>query len=334
MKAFAEMCAKIGAMKDYVQGGGGNASCKHDGNKMAIKASGFTIGEITETAGYADVDFVKIRAYHTDVPANELEVREKESTPFTMSCVFPNAEGKTLRPSVETGFHSLMKKYVMHTHPVYANVITCAAGGKELAAKILGGMDFIWIPYINPGFSLTLAIKDAIDAYEKETGVFPKVIFLENHGLVTTSDDATECTELHIKVNEMIKAHLGIDDFYAPIELDENGESFVCNNGFVADFISTFGVEEINKSFLYPDQLVYLNAALKDGKISFTNDTMTINAASKEAWAIIETFAAFAYVLASLKKAGLTVHIMDEAATGFINNWESEKYRKSIAAQK
>ncbi len=334
MKAFVEMCAKIGAMKDYVQGGGGNASCKHDGNKMAIKASGFTIGEITETAGYADVDFIKIRAYHTDVPENELEVREKESTPFTMSCVFPNAEGNTLRPSVETGFHSLMKKYVMHTHPVYANVITCAAGGKELADKILADMDFVWIPYINPGFSLTLAIKDAIDAYEAEKGVFPKVIFLENHGLVTTSDDAAECTELHIRVNEAIKSYLKLDDFWANLPVVEKSDAFVCDANFVSDFIDNYGVEEIEKSILYPDQLVYLNAALKDGKISFDGGVLTVKSALKEAMAIVETFAAFAYVINSLSKAGLTVHIMDEAATGFINNWESEKYRKSIAAQK
>lgn len=331
MKTFVEMCAKIGAMKDYVQGGGGNASVKHDGNKMAIKASGFTIGEITETSGYADVDYIKIREYHTDVPTSELEEREKNSTPFTMSCVFPNAEGKTLRPSVETGFHSLMKKYVMHTHPVYANIITCADGGKELANKILGDMDFVWIPYINPGFSLTLAIKDAIDEYESKKGVFPKVIFLENHGLVTTSDDAEECTNLHIEVNEMIKTYLKSDDFYNSIDLVKVEDAFVCSNAFVSDFTSTFGVDEITRSILYPDQLVYLNAALGEGKISFTENTMTINAASKEAQAIVETFAAFCYVLMSLKKAGLRVHIMDEAATGFINNWESEKYRKSIA---
>ena len=334
MKAFAEMCAKIGAMKDYVQGGGGNASVKHDGDKMAIKASGFTIGEITETSGYADVDYIKIREYHTDVPTSELEEREKNSTPFTMSCVFPNAEGKTLRPSVETGFHSLMKKYVMHTHPVYANIITCADGSKELAAKILGDMDFVWIPYINPGFSLTLAIKDAIDEYEGKTGVFPKVIFLENHGLVTTSDDAEECTNLHIEVNEMIKTYLKSDGFYDSIDLVNEGDALVCRNAFVNDFISTFGADEINRSILYPDQLVYLNAALNDGKITFADGAMTINAAAKEAWAIVETFAAFCYVLMSLKKAGLKVHIMDEAATGFINNWESEKYRKSIASQK
>ncbi len=331
MKDFVKMCAKIGAMKDYVQGGGGNASCKHGENKMAIKASGFTIGEITQTSGYADVDYIKIREYHTDVPTSELEEREKNSTPFTMSCVFPNAEGKTLRPSVETGFHSLMKKYVMHTHPVYANVITCAAGGKELADKILVGMDFVWIPYINPGFSLTLAIKDAIEEYESKTGVFPKIIFLENHGLVTTSDDADECTNLHVEVNEMIKKHLMSDDFYDRIDLEQANDSFVCRNAFVKDFISTFGVNEITKSILYPDQLVYLNAALGEGKISFGDNAMTINAAAKEASAIVETFAAFCYVLMSLKKAGLQVHIMDEAATGFINNWESEKYRKSIA---
>ena len=38
-------------MADYVQGSG-NASVKHDVNKRAIKASGFTIREITETAAY------------------------------------------------------------------------------------------------------------------------------------------------------------------------------------------------------------------------------------------------------------------------------------------
>ncbi len=334
MRDFAKMCAKIGVMKDYVQGGGGNASCKHDENKMAIKASGFTIGEITETSGYANVDYIKIREYHTDVKQNELTERETNSTPFTMSCVFPDSDGNKLRPSVETGFHSIMKKYVMHTHPVYANAITCAVGGRELAKKILGDTDFLWIPYINPGFSLTLVIKDEIEDFEKETGVFPKIIFLENHGLITTSDDADECLELHFKVNEQIKNYLAADDFYASISLKEENGSFICDDSYVAEFINTFGANEIEKTILYPDQLVYLNAALKDGKISFKDNRIVINAPGKEASAIIETFAAFCYVLTAIKKARLSVHTMDDAATGFINNWESEKYRKSIANRK
>ncbi len=330
MKDFVKMCAAIGGMKDYVQGGGGNASCKHSENKMAIKASGFTIGEITENSGYADVDFVKIQEYHTGVKENELAEREANSTPFTMSCVFEDKNGNKLRPSVETGFHSFMKKYVMHTHPVYANAITCAVGGAELAKKILGDVDFIWIPYINPGFSLTLVIKEAMDEYEKRTGNFPKIIFLENHGLITTSDNADECLELHFKVNEMIKAYLGADDFSNSINLTERGNAFICEDAFVSGFVGDFGVEEIEKSVLYPDQLVYLNAAMKDGKIAFSDSSIAINAPRKEALAIIETFAAFCYVLTAIKKAGLCIHTMDEAATGFINNWESEKYRKSV----
>ncbi|MBR5543546.1 MAG: class II aldolase [Oscillospiraceae bacterium] len=334
MKNFVTMCQKIGSMVDFVQGGGGNASCKHNENTMAIKASGFTIREITEVDGYTNVDYLKVKAYHTEAKPEELETREKESTPFTMSCVTPNPAGKTLRPSVEAGFHSLLKKYVMHTHPVYANVVTCAVGGKDLAHEIFVDTDFVWIPYINPGFSLTLAISDAINAYEKETGRFPKVIFLENHGLVTTSDCAEECTKLHIEVNETIKNYLKLSDFYNDLDLVENGDAFVSSAKFIGSFIGKYGVEEIEKTILYPDQLVYLNGGLKEDKITFADGKMTIRAPKKEAMAILETFAAYAYIIDSLRSSGKTVQPMDQAGTDFINNWESEKYRKSISGQK
>ncbi len=334
MKDFITMCQKIGNMADYVQGGGGNASVKHDVNKMAIKASGFTIREITETSGYADVDYIKIKEYHADVEPSEVAEKEKNSTPFTLSCVFPAADGKALRPSVETGFHSLLKKYVMHTHPVYANVVTCAVGGRELAKKIFPDVDFVWIPYINPGFELTLSIKDAINAYEAETGRFPQVIFLENHGLVTTSDDAKECTDLHILINETVKKYLGLSDFYSDLALEEKDGAFVSRASVIAKFIDRYGVEEISKTILYPDQLVYLNAGLSDGKLAFDNGTLTLKTVAKEASAILETFAAYAYVVMSVRDASLTIQTMDEAGRDFINNWESEKYRKSVAEQK
>lgn len=334
MKEFVKMCSKIGAMKDYVQGGGGNASCKHSENIMAIKASGFTIGEITETDGYADVNYIKVRGYHNSAKPEEYEAREKESTPFTLTCVSENPAGKILRPSVEAGFHSIMKKYVMHTHPVYANVITCAGIGEEKIKEILPELDFVWIPYINPGFSLTLAIGDAISKYEMENGVFPKVIFLENHGLVTTSDCAEECTKLHIEVNEAIKKYLNLSDFCTDLAMTEAEDSFVWTSPFVKMFLDKYGVETIKNTILYPDQLVYLNGGLNEGKIAFNDDTMTIKAPKKEAMAIQETFAAYVYVVNSVLTCGMEIRTMDKAGTDFINNWESEKYRKSVAGQK
>ncbi|MBQ6906843.1 MAG: class II aldolase [Clostridia bacterium] len=333
MKKFVEMCQKIGAMPDYVQGGGGNASVKVDGNKMAIKASGYTLKDITEETGYVNVDYVKIKAYHTDVPPEELEMRESESTKYTLSCVFPSADGKALRPSVEAGFHSLMKKYVMHTHPVYTNVIACAEGGKGLAEKICKDLDFVWIPYINPGFSLTLVIQSAISSYENEHGVFPKVIFLENHGLITTSDDADECVELHIKVNNAIKDYLKLKDFYSELKLEKEGEFYIGTSPFVAGFLSEHSTDEIMKTALYPDQLVYLNKGMQEGKIIVYNDYLLFKTSEKEASAIYETFAAFVYITDCLKSLNMNIHNMDSAATGFINNWESEKYRRNVTSK-
>ena len=330
MKDFVVMCKKIGRMTDYVQGGGGNASYKHDGNKMSIKASGFSIGDITEDTGYVDVDYLKIKDYHTAVLLEDVKKKEKEATAFTISCVF-STDGPTLRPSVETGFHSLMKKYVMHTHPVYTNVITCAENGEKLAQEICKDIDFVWIPYINPGFSLTLAIGEAIAAYEHEKGAFPKVVFLENHGLVTTADDAEECARLHIQVNDAIKKHLELKEFYTDFSFKQDNDSFICSAPFVKDYFAKYDLDTIEKIALYPDQLVYLNAGMQEGKITFNNDKVIINAAKKEAMAIFETFAAFAYVVDSIHNSDLSVHTMDAAATGFINNWESEKYRKEMA---
>lgn len=334
MKSFVAMCQKIGNMVDYVQGGGGNASIKHNENTMAIKASGFTIKEITEVDGYTNVDYIKVRDYHTEAKPEELETREKEATPFTMTCVTPNPAGKTLRPSVEAGFHSLLKKYVMHTHPVYANVVTCMVGGKDLAKEIFPDTDFVWIPYINPGFSLTLSIGNAVSEYEKNTSRFPKVIFLENHGLVTTADTAEECTALHIEINEKIKKYLSLSDFSNDLELSENGDTFTSNAKVIGEFVSRYGEEEVSNTILYPDQLVYLNGGLDEGKISFGEGTMTFKTPKKEALAMIETFAAYAYVVMSIRDCGRTVQTMNEAGRDFINNWESEKYRKQVSGQK
>ena len=61
---------------------------------------------------------------------------------------------------------------------------------------------------------------------------------------------------------------------------------------------------------------------------------MIFNTPKKEALAIIETFAAYAYVVMNLRDGGYTVQTMDEAGTDFINNWESEKYRKQVSGQK
>lgn len=181
----------VGNLPEYVQGGGGNTSVKLNDELMAVKASGIKLRQITPKEGYVVINYKNITEYYENVDLSSKTDFEKESVEIAKSNVVEMEGLKVLRPSVEAGFHSIMKKYVLHTHPVYANMLCCNFNGKSMVEDIFGDKKYkcIWIPYINPGFSLTLKIKEEIEKCLDEIGVFPEVIFMENHGLVVTTDD-------------------------------------------------------------------------------------------------------------------------------------------------
>ena len=55
---------------------------------------------------------------------------------------------------------------------------------------------------------------------------------------------------------------------------------------------------------------------------------------AKKAQVLAETLTAVVFVISHIRAAGYPLSTMGEAAKHFIANWESEKYRKSVAEQK
>lgn len=51
----------------------------------------------------------------------------------------------------------------------------------------------------------------------------------------------------------------------------------------------------------------------------------------KNAQVVAETLTAVTFIMDTIRENGYTVSTMGEAAKRFIANWESEKYRKSLA---
>lgn len=204
LSELARMSGIAGARTDYVQGGGGNTSVKLDGGLMAIKASGFRLTQVTETDGFAVVETATLK----DVTA------ERGYQPR--------------RPSVEAGFHALLGKYVLHTHPVYVNLALCSQSMDKRVPEIMGdSYPYISVPYINPGEALSSAIKEKL---RPDT----RAVFMRNHGLVVTAGTADECIDIHEDINKKFAAAYGV--------------SF-------GDF------EELSRKAalpLYPDQQVYL----------------------------------------------------------------------------
>ena len=222
LKDLERISQAAGKSPDLVQGGGGNTSVKLDDNLMAVKASGYKLTDITTTDGYVVVNYKNIKNYHEQVDLSKDIDYEKESGEFVRSNVVPMEGLKPLRPSVEAGFHSVLLKHVIHTHPVYSNIICCCENGRELVEKIFNSKEygFIWIPYINPGFMLTLAMMKEISKYVSEKGSFPQVIFMENHGLVVTADTASECIELHEEVLQTIRDYFNITEPFPEVAIE------------------------------------------------------------------------------------------------------------------
>ncbi len=326
-----------GDRADYTQGGGGNTSVKNDEKGlMLIKASGYRLVDINETTAFVAVDKNAIKNYYESVDVSVEKDYEKESAEVSKNSVVALEGIATLRPSVEVGFHAILKKYVIHTHSVYANIITCSQEGEALAEQLFKDKDFgfIFLPYINPGFELTLAMKTKIEEYQKATGKYPEVIFMKNHGLVVNGDCIDRVKEVNTCVNETIRNHFGLADNFRAVNLVETVTGFKSETPLVKNFVAKNVLDKalLDETPLYPDQLVYLNNILahspetlvvKDGDVFYNTD-------KKQATTLEETLAAYLFVVTAVKNAGLTVSKMNEKEVYFINNWEAEKYRRSV----
>ena len=340
LKELEYISKEVGIPVDYTQGGGGNTSVKLDEQFMAVKASGCKLKQITPTEGYVIIDYKKIKDYYEQVDLSMDVDFEKESADMARESVQSVPWLKTLRPSVEAGFHSVLKKHVIHTHSVYANILTCIENGQELVRKIFNNKPYetVWIPYINPGFCLSLKIKEAIQECIKRTGKAPEVFFMENHGLIVTTDDCDKTVKLHSDVNETIKKHLNITEAFPSFELFNVDEmTVISKTGYINDFIKSGNLKPgfFDETVLYPDQFVYLNGGVAfnslENKLNIITETGEViyktNAA--EAQTMEETLLACVYVVNEIKKRALPLKTMSDKDIDFIRNWESEAYRKS-----
>jgi len=224
LKNLSYISKAIGQYSSYVQGGGGNTSVKMGSNKMAIKASGYLLSDVTETSGFSVVDYNAIRSY-LEKPDDDEEEFVRAIKSFVMET--------DNRPSIETGFHVLLGDYVIHTHSVYANILNCSQEGMGIAEKIFP--DSLWIEYATPGRDLTLKIKDAIAKHNGE----PEIIFLQNHGVIISGKNFNNVLNLHESLNNKIKEFLNIDK-----------DSFDSWN-VIKDF------SYVKDHILFPDQVVY-----------------------------------------------------------------------------
>ena len=110
------------------------------------------------------------------------------------------------KPSMEVLFHAWILdnypevNYIAHTHPTYTNQILCSEKAYSFAEKRLfpdqvvrNGRKSCLVPYATPGKELRDEIKKQIGYFVEEEEFFPKLILLENHGIIATGSTHTDC---------------------------------------------------------------------------------------------------------------------------------------------
>jgi len=227
LRNFSKASIEIGKKISYVQGGGGNTSVKFNESQMAIKASGVKLKDITHEQGFSVVDYSMLNQYLNNPDLNESLFAEKIHS-FVVET--------DNRPSIETGFHSLLGTYVVHTHSAYVNVLNCSEEGKEEINKLFP--EFIWVKYATPGRDVTLELKDNIPTPLAKEGC----IFLQNHGLIVWADNSETVLKVHSEISNIIKDQFNLDDFIFNEE-----RSYIPNSN--------------KKEVLFPDQAVYTMAS-------------------------------------------------------------------------
>ena len=348
LENFTRVSTAVGARADYVQGGGGNTSAKLAGGQMAIKASGYCLKDIRPDSAYAVLNYDALRKFYYGSNPADFEDVEKAGSEQAKANTRVIEGLPALRPSVEAGFHSIMDAYVAHSHSVYANLCTCSKELADIAGKALADADYTWgwVSYVDPGARLTFSIRDELKRVTDATGRRPAAIFMQNHGLIVHSDDPDTCVRIHDDVNDRIARAFGLENGCFPkVKMKAAGEGlwvadcpYLTEQLASGDFTEPFMLE----SPLYPDQLVFLTGSFSFGAgvpepgMAVANPEtgiVTFNMPEAKAQVIAETLTAIVFIVRHIAQSGYTLSTLGEAAKRFIANWESEKYRKSLAGK-
>jgi rhamnose utilization protein RhaD (predicted bifunctional aldolase and dehydrogenase) len=168
--------------------GEGNTSIRLDAENFLVKASGCNLGTLAKD------DLVACRTLPLVSFLDRRNASDQEVDAALYAC---RVDEKAKKPSVETLFHAYLLslpgiEFVGHTHAPAVNQILCSPRAKEFAQKrifpdevVCCGSESLYIPYIDPGLKLAQAIKSATRTYHKRKRIYPRVIVLQNHGIIT-----------------------------------------------------------------------------------------------------------------------------------------------------
>lgn len=347
-----------GGRFDLVQAGGGNASVKLADGRMLIKASGCLLSEVSLGRGWVGVDNVAVRsglsrrAFSSCV---DKRVRESMSSKLVKRATV--ARLGSGRPSIETVMHSVLARFTLHTHPLVVNAVTCRRDWKAVLGPLFDTSALV--DYRTPGIDLALEVGRVCVAHRRRSGKIPKVFFLQNHGLIVSSDDPDEVVSVTEAIAARLERHLSVDmrrfkavtilaemlwgkevsEASGVVVLSEDAWIRAClrraprlffSTPFCPDGLVYCGVKPLLLDETGGVEAVarYRKLYRESPKVLVFRDNVYFQSQSVRKAREVEEV--FKFHLSALKLAGGEVRLLGRAELAYLGNWESENYRQKI----
>lgn len=177
---------------DYTICGEGNVSERLTEDTFLIKASGTSLHTLKEE------DLVLV-----DNDGKQLDPR-------------------AMKPSIEVLFHAWIMKhfpeinYIAHTHPPKTTQILCSPAIEDFAYQrcfpdqiVRNGSISCIVPYAPPGQKLLEKVENHVGEFVDRYGYFPKLILLENHGIITASSYQKDCAAATLMCEKSAEIFIG-----------------------------------------------------------------------------------------------------------------------------
>jgi ribulose-5-phosphate 4-epimerase/fuculose-1-phosphate aldolase len=191
MSEILELAREI---SDYTICGEGNVSVRVDENTFLIKASGTSLHTLSEE----DLTLCNTNGA-------QIELLHK-------------------KPSIETSFHAWIMKtfpninFIAHTHPPHTTKVLCTepsilydfAEHRWFPDQIVrNGVKSCVVPYAPPGEAILRLVEKHVSKFVDKEGYFPKLILLQNHGIITASSSMKDCAAATLMCEKSAEIFVG-----------------------------------------------------------------------------------------------------------------------------
>ncbi len=189
--------------------GEGNTSARVSADTFVVKASGSNLATLSPL-GVTECRLAGLMPL--------LDRRTMTDAAVDAALLAARVDAQAKKPSVEAIFHAYLLtlpgvNFVGHTHPVAVNQLLCSKHARTLARRrlcpdevVCCGVESVFVPYLDPGLKLAQGIRAAVVAFIKRVAQAPRLIMLENHGLIAlgaTPEAVLAATLMGVKAAEI-----------------------------------------------------------------------------------------------------------------------------------